>query len=239
MMPKSTTASAPLASTKTFPGCRSAWKKPSRNTWLKNDAAAFCSRSGIECPAAISAVAVIDPDAGDAFGRQHRAPGAPPIDLRHPKGRVAGEILGEFGGRGGLEAQIHFELHRFGEGHHHLDRLQPAQRRRRALDQLREPQKQFEVAREGAGDAGAQHLDRDRAAVGRDREMNLRDRRRGGRHIVERREERVERPAELGLDQRARLFASGTAAAGPATRRGRRRSRRPADRRGSRASARA
>ena len=56
---------------------------------------------------------------------------------------------------------------------------------RRALDQLREPEEQFEVAREGAGDAGAQYLDRDRAAVGRDREMNLRDRRRGDRHIVE------------------------------------------------------
>ena len=140
---------------------------------------------GDRMPGRDQPVAVIDPNAGNALGRQHRAPGAPPIDLRHAKGRVAGEISRQFRCRGGLEPQIHFELHRLGEGHHHLDRLQPAQRRRRALDQLREPQKQFEVAREGAGDAGSQYLDRDRAAVGRDREMNLRDRRRGGRHIVE------------------------------------------------------
>ncbi len=184
-------------------------------------------------------VAVIDPNAGDALGRQHGPPGAPPVDLRHPKRRVAGEILGEFGCRGRLEAQIHFELNRFGECQHNLDRLQPAQRRLGALGQLRQPQKQFELAREGAGDSGPQHLDRDRATVGRDREMNLRDRRRRDRHFVERGKQRSERPPELGLDQRARLVPLEMAAAGPARPPGRPRSRRPADRRGSRASARA
>ena len=139
MMPKSTTASAPLASTKTFPGCRSAWKKPSRKTWLKKDARCVLQQIGDRMPGRDQPVAVINPDAGDALRGQHRPPGAPPIDLRHPKRRVAGEILGEFGGGGRLEAQIHFELDRFGEGQHDLDRLQPAQRGLGALDQLRQP----------------------------------------------------------------------------------------------------
>ncbi len=72
-------------------------------------------------------LAVIDPDAGDALGRQHGAAGARPIDLRHAKRRVAGEILGQLGGGGGLEAQVHFELDRLRQGLDHLDRLQPAQ----------------------------------------------------------------------------------------------------------------
>ena len=92
MMPKSTTASAPSASTNTFPGCRSAWKKPSRKTWLKKDAGGVVQQVGDRMPGRDQPVAVIDPNAGDALGRQHRAPGAQPIDLRHPEGRVAGEI---------------------------------------------------------------------------------------------------------------------------------------------------
>ena len=69
--------------------------------------------------------AVVDPDAPDALGRQHGAAGAQPIDPRHPKARIAREILGKLGGRGGLEAQIHFELHRLRQHFDDLDRLQP------------------------------------------------------------------------------------------------------------------
>src|SRR5947207_3422189 len=55
MMPKSTTASAPSLSTNMLPGCRSAWKKPSRNTCLKNAPAALRNKASTSCPAAISA----------------------------------------------------------------------------------------------------------------------------------------------------------------------------------------
>src|SRR6266446_1355572 len=55
MMPKSTTASAPSLSTNMLPGCRSAWKKPSRNTCLKNAPVALGSSSSTSCPAATSA----------------------------------------------------------------------------------------------------------------------------------------------------------------------------------------
>ena len=48
--------------------------------------------------------AVVDPDASDAACRQHTVAGAPPIDPRYAKSGVAGEILGEFGGRRRLEA---------------------------------------------------------------------------------------------------------------------------------------
>ncbi len=47
-------------------------------------------------------------------------------------------------------------------------------------------------------------------------EMDLRDRGRGDRRVVERREQGGERPAELGLDQRAAPPLPGTAAGGPA-----------------------
>ena len=68
-----------------------------------------------------------------------------------------------------------------------LDRLQPAQLRPGPLDQPRQPQEQVEVAREGARDPGPQHLDRDLRALGRHREMHLRDRGGGDRRCRRRR----------------------------------------------------
>ena len=53
MMPKSTATIRPSASTKALPGCWSAWKKPSRNTWLKNTAAALPRISVGSWPASI------------------------------------------------------------------------------------------------------------------------------------------------------------------------------------------
>ena len=67
-----------------------------------------------------------------------------------------------------------------------FDRLQAAEARLGALDQLGHPVEEVEVAREGLLDARPQHLDRDVAAVGGDGEMHLRDRGGGDRHIVER-----------------------------------------------------
>ena len=199
-----------------LPGCRSAWKKPSRNTCLKNAPAALRSKASTSCPAAISAVAVVDPDAADALGRQHGAAGAQPIDPRHPKARIAGEILGQLGGGGRLEAQIHFELHRLRQRFDDLDRLQPAQMRLGALGETRQPQEQVEVARQRAGDPGPQHLDRDFRALGRDREMHLRDRGGGDRGIVERGEEARRAAARIPPRSARAPARRETAAAGPA-----------------------
>src|SRR3546814_1494959 len=58
----------------------------------------------------------------------------------------------------------------------------------------------FDVARELLVDAGAAHLDRDRAAVGRHRAVDLRDRGRADRLGVEFGIERFERRLEGRLD---------------------------------------
>ena len=55
MMPKSTGTRSPLASMKMLPGCMSAWKKPSRNTCLKNISAALARITSGSKPAAIRA----------------------------------------------------------------------------------------------------------------------------------------------------------------------------------------
>ena len=72
MMPKSTPRCAPSASTNMFPGCRSAWKKPSRNTCLKKAPAALRSRSSDRVAGGDQRVAVVDPDADDALDASAR-----------------------------------------------------------------------------------------------------------------------------------------------------------------------
>ena len=79
--------------------------------------------------------AVVDPNPGDPFQCQHAAAGARPIDPRHAKIRVPGEILGELRGRGCLEAQVHLEPHHVGQYLHDLDRFQPAQHGLKTLAQ--------------------------------------------------------------------------------------------------------
>ena len=76
-----------------------------------------------------------------------------------------------------------------------------------ALDQLGHPVEEVEVALEGELDARPQHLDRDLAAVGGDGEMHLGDRGGGDRRVVEAGEQRVDRLAELGLDDAPGLGA--------------------------------
>ena len=76
-----------------------------------------------------------------------------------------------------------------------------------ALGETRQPQEQIEVARHRASDPRTQHLDRDFRALGRDREMHLRDRGGGDRGIVKRGEKARGRLLEFRLDQGARLSA--------------------------------
>ena len=153
--------------------------------------------------------AVVDADADDALQRQHALAGAPPVDARHAEIGIAGEILGELGGGGGFEPQIHLDAHRLGEGAHDLDRLQAAQARLGALDEAGEPEEEVDVAREGGGDAGAQDLDRDLLAVGGDGEMDLGDRGGGDRHVLEGGEEALRSARPNSASTMARAASPG------------------------------
>ncbi len=180
-------------------------KKAVAEHLIEKGAGGFCQQLVDAVPGGEQRGAVVDADAGDPRQRQHPAAGALPVDLRHAKARIAGEIFGELGPGRGLEAQIHLESDHFGQGLNDLDRLQPPQRRVKPLDPACEPQEQVEVAGEGLGDPRPQHLDRDLAAVGGFGEMDLGDRGGGDRGFVERCEQGFERPLELGFDRRARL----------------------------------
>ena len=150
--------------------------------------------------------AVVDADAiDDSVDGQDDARSALPIDARHAKAAIAGEILGEFRGGGRLEPQVDLDLDRFFERARDLNRLQPAQRRAGLLDQPAKPQQQVEVTSESGGDPRAQDLDRDLPALTGDREMHLGDRGGSDRHILEGNEHRIERAAEFGFDARAGL----------------------------------
>ena len=52
MMPKSTARYWPSVETKIFPGCMSAWKKPSRNAWVKKISTPWWASFFMSTPAA-------------------------------------------------------------------------------------------------------------------------------------------------------------------------------------------
>ena len=82
-------------------------------------------------------------------------------------GRLA-KFSGEFGGGGGLEAQIHFDRDPgFGRVRTTSTGLQPAQRRLRCARPAARASEEIEIAARRPVDSGAQHLDRDLASPSR------------------------------------------------------------------------
>ena len=202
-----------------MPGCRSAWKKPSRNTWLKNAAGGVAQQVGDRWPAASERGAVVDPDAGDPLDGQHGAAGAQPIDPRHAKSR----------GRRRNSRRVRrpppprsANPFRAAPTSARVSTTSTGFSRRsdgcvRSISRASQRNRSRSRAK-ARGDAGPQHLDRDLAPVGRDGEMHLRDRRGGDRRL--RRTTRTASSsgrAEFGLDQRLRLARRERAAAGPAS----------------------
>ncbi len=123
-----------------------------------------------------------------------------PVDRWHAIGGVVAEVLGQLRRRCGLHAQVHLQAHLPLEEADHLIGLEAAQLRLAPLDQVGQPGEEFQVALEGGLDAGAQHLDGDRSALGGRREVNLRDRGGGDRLVLEAGEDVRQRLAQLGLD---------------------------------------
>ena len=81
----------------------------------------------------------------------HVAAGALPVDRGHAEAGIVLGVFAEFGKRGGLEPQIHFDLGGLRERLRHLDRTQPARGGDVALLQARGEEIALEVMRESAG----------------------------------------------------------------------------------------
>ena len=161
----------------------SAWKKPSRMAWRRNE------RRMVR-PSAFEVVAggkqrgaVRDGDAVDPFQRQDALGGAAPVDAGHAEaavgeGLVAGDVVGHLGDGGGLQAHVHLDLDAAGQRLDHGDRAQPPRGRMEALDLAGGEEVAVEVAAEAPLDAGAQDFHRHVAAhagVDRDRLVHLGD----------------------------------------------------------------
>ena len=148
-------------------------------------------------------------DAVDPFERQHFALRPVPIDDGHAKIPFFLRVLGEFGGRRGLQAKIHFDLHRARQRIDDFDRLQPPRFRKPEFGDARGEIHVREIAAEEALDAGAENFDGDFAlalVIADARFMNLRDRGRGDR-LAELDEHLVDAPIERRFDRFDRLFA--------------------------------
>lgn len=107
---KSTGAKRPSRSTNKLPGCISAWKKPSRKTWLKNAAAALRVMSFIQ-PGGLHARRIRCMETMNAFGGEHAGCAALPINCGHVKVTIVTGVVFQLFGSGGLITQIKLDAH--------------------------------------------------------------------------------------------------------------------------------
>ena len=110
MMPKSTGTRSPFGVDEDVAGVHVGVEEAVAEHLLEEALGGACARirSGSK-PAAISAVALVRGDAADPLQGQHPARGALPVDPRHAKALVLGEVLGELRGGRRLEPQVHLE----------------------------------------------------------------------------------------------------------------------------------
>jgi len=144
-------------------------------------------------------------DPVDPFDGHHPAIGAIPVDIRDAVAGDARHLLGKFARRGGLASQIEFGICpalEIGDGE---TRAQAARFTAHCFDMGSRPFIGRDVAREFLADAGAQHLDRDLAAIGGDALVHLRDARRADWHRINLGEQVFDRLAEARFDSRLDL----------------------------------
>ena len=139
-------------------------------------------------------------DAVDPFQRHHRAAGAVPVDGGDAVAGVAIHRAGQFRRACGLAAQVelaHCPALEVGDGQL---RTQPRRLAAQRFQMRGGPFIGFDIAREILAHAGAQHLDRDIAALDRGPAMHLRDRGGAHRHRIDMRKELLQRAAQPLLD---------------------------------------
>ena len=123
------------------------------------------------------------------------------------EGRLRRHRLGKLAGGGSLAAKVELARRPALEGGNDEARLEPCDLAAATAPVLRldlggGPFVGLDRAGELFLDAGTQHLHRDRAAIGGDGAVDLRDRGSADRHRIEAGEHRLDRTAEAGLDLR-------------------------------------
>ena len=141
-------------------------------------------------------VAVVELDPVEPFERQHPPRGAPPVDLGDVIAGLGDHILAQLGRRGGLALEVELARGPLAEMRDDQARPQSLGLAAVALDMRRGPFVGLDRPGEFLLDARAQHLDRDVAALGRHRAVDLGDRGGADRHLVELGEQAFERGSE-------------------------------------------
>ena len=109
-MPRSTATMVPSASTNRFPGCMSAWKKPSRSVWRRKDCTRLAAIASRSWPAARKRldIDILMPSIHSMVSTSRPVRSQSTAGTRKP-GSSAG-VLAEFREGGGLQPQIHLDL---------------------------------------------------------------------------------------------------------------------------------
>jgi hypothetical protein len=190
---------------KMLPGCMSAWKKPSRKTWVKKISTPARDSAGRSMPAAISAVGLTDRDAPHALHDHHRRRALIPVHFGHLQQPRTAEVAPQLRAVGSFAHQVEFVVEILGELADDFARLQPLAVRPDLFEQTGEGVEQGQIAGDDAVHAGAKDLDRDLVAPvlgSQAGEMDLGDRGAGHRRRIEFGKDLARRPAIGLLDLR-------------------------------------
>ena len=205
MIPKSIAAIRPSGSANRLPWWRSAWKKPSTTAWRRKARTRIAASASQSWPAATKRVAVVELDPVEPFQRQHPPRGAPPVDVGNVIAGLGDHIFLKLAGRGRLALEVELARGPLLEMGDDQARAEPLGFAAIGFDMRRGPFVGFDRLGEFLLDARAQHLDRDIAAFGRDRAVDLGDRGGADRHFVELGIEAFERRSERAFRSSARI----------------------------------
>ena len=183
----------------------SAWKKPSRKTWVKKIVTPSRASFLMSTPASRRRCDLADRHAVHALHDDHVLGAELPHHLGHEHEAEALHVAAQLRRVGGLADQVELVVQVLVELGDDLARLQPLAVGRPALDHSARPGASSSMSSSiAASMPGRSTLTATSRPSLQDREVHLRDRRARHRRGVEAGEDRVERLAERLLDDRAR-----------------------------------
>jgi len=159
--------------TNRLPSCRSAWNTPWSRAWDRKARTRLSARTRRSIPGCSSAAGSDNATPSAQAQRQDPPTNAGPDHRRGAHIGVHRHHLAQLAGARRLQPQVQFQLQRTRDNACQGPRLKPPGQRNRVLDQAGGQLQHLDVARHPPFDAGPQHLDRHRLAVGQGRRMGL------------------------------------------------------------------